>query len=126
MFKAIGFIVFLGISLSSSRAQGNELIVGGQVKASQLTGVVTDLDGEPLENVLVTSFDCGTGEFRGARDFKPIEKVASDDRGRFYLRWPKSHMVCLQFQAFGMNLLQIQVKKSLSGEELHPTLTPGT
>ncbi len=126
MFKAIGFIIFLGICLSSSSAQGNELIVGGLVKATQLTGVVTDLDGEPLENVLVTSFDCGPGEFLGAHDFKPIEKVASDDSGRFYLKWPKSHMVCLQFQAFGMKLLQIQVKKSLSGEELHPKLTPST
>jgi len=58
-------------------------------------------------------------------DFKPLEKVVSDEHGRFHLNWSKSSTVCLQFQSSGMDLLQIQVKKSLLSKELHPKLTPG-
>jgi len=126
MLKAMGLVAILGISLSSSHAQGNELIVMGPIKASQLAGVVTDRAGTPMENVLVSSFDCKADEFRGMPDFKPLEKVASDEHGRFHLNWSKSNTVCVQFQSLGMNLLQIQVKKSLFSKELHPKLTPGT
>ena len=96
MFKAMGLITIFVISLSPSLAQGNELVVMGPIKASQLTGVVTDRTGTPMENVLVSSFDCGAGEFRGTLDFKPLEKVASDEHGRFHLNRSRRNVgLCL-------------------------------
>jgi len=126
MFKTAWLILILGISLSSSRAQGNELVVMGPVKASRLAGVVKDLTGAPIENVLVSSFDCGIGEFRGMPEFKSLEKVVTDERGRFRLNWPKSSTVCIQFLTPGMDLLQMQIRKSPIAGELHPKLKPGT
>ena len=126
MFKAAWLILILGIPLSPSRAQGNNLQVLGPIKASRLAGIVKDSTGAPIENVLVSSFECGAGEFRGKLEFNALEKAATDERGRFRLSWPKFATVCVQFMTPGMNLLQMQIRRSILAGGLHPKLTPGS
>jgi hypothetical protein len=89
-------ILLCGLLAHSAYGQGNELVIVPNVHASELSGVV---------------------RFGASSEaFAPVSVIRFDGKSR----------VCLQFQTPGMNMLQMEVKRSKNTGELHPRLSVGT
>jgi hypothetical protein len=126
--KTVLCFAFLLSTANPSRtggSQGNELIVIS-AEASVLSAVVEDSSGQPLAGVAVVQFPCPKGKFRGETEPKEIAKMVTGDEGRFHFNWHRFRTACLQFSLPGFDLLQVKVRHSREGGELHPVLHVGT
>ncbi len=106
------------------------MVIMQGVKASHLKGVVvTGLSNEEvLPNVSVILFPCPSGEFTGIQDAESVatKHFKTREDGSFEFTWPTGNRACLQFMMPNMNLLQMEVKRSMRAARLKVHLMPGT
>jgi hypothetical protein len=120
--------VALGIAIASTHAsaQGDQVAVGPSAKAKSLSGIVRRPDGTALPGVSITLFDCGDGIFHGKLQFRAEATTSADSKGHFELKWPLLPRVCLQFQAPGVDTMQMEVLRAQDAGKLDVKLASGT